>query len=271
MPFGRRRRPSDKGPRDAPGESLQNAALVEAMRAVSVSDTEENRALLFRRLRDSTLVVAPPEAPPTTGMRRAGEGDHLRLVTLEDEEGSMLPVFTSVDTLLEWRASGGGYAALPARSLFEMAASTSTSKLLINPGSATGGIVTRQDLDALARGRLPLGSTEVIAEETQVRIGRPAHPPSAEVLQAVRQALAAEQRCVAGWLFLMQRGATDPELMVGVELAPGVVGESERAAMRAIAEGAGQRSNGARSLAFIPASRGLKGSLAANGDEIFRR
>jgi hypothetical protein len=269
----RRRGHDDRssGPSETGAAPLTNFALVEAMRAVSVNDSEQSRALLFQLLLDSTVIVATPDASTATGSRTAGVGEHMNIVTLHDEEGSVLPVFTTVDRLLEWRPQGSPYAALAARTVFEMAASNSTAKIVIDPGSPTWGTLTSFEIGSLARGRLPLGTSEVVAEETQVKVGRPATGPADEVVEAVRAAMDAEPRSQRGWMFLLQEGRQRPELMIGVEFADGVDAEAGRAAMRAIVEGAGRRSAGARSLGFMTVTGSWRQTLQSSGEEIFRR
>jgi hypothetical protein len=255
-------------------EGLSNTAIVEAMHSVAAHDTPRARALLFQLLLDTRLVVATRQAAGEPGRRTVGAGEHLDLLTLEGErgQGRVLPVFTSLETLLAWRPGGGGYLILPGRSLFELAAANDSGGIVIDPGSPTRGTIVRQELEALARGRVPLGTGEVVAEPTGARIGPPAVPPPADAIEAVRAALDAEPLAVGGFVFLLQQGGTPPELCIGVELRPGVSGESERAAMRAIVEGAGNRSTAARSLAFLWARDGLLESLTSGGGtEIFRR
>ena len=142
------------------------------MRAVSVQDTPGRRALLFRLLLESTVVVATPEMSGKPGLRTTEAGEHLSLVTFRDGDETVLPVFTTAAAVLAWRPGRTAITALPARALLEMALSAGTDRIVIDPGSPTYGYLTRGDIAALARGRLPLGSAgEVVPEQTQVRIG----------------------------------------------------------------------------------------------------
>lgn len=239
-----------------------------AMERVAAADNAETRAALFKALLNTTLVAATPTAPSEERSWTASEGEHIDLVTLESDEGPVMPIFTRLEKLLEWEPTGSGYVALPSRALFEMAAASGTGRLEINPGSATRGTIVRRELDALARGRMPLGETEVVATGTEVRIGRPAQPPPAEVVAAVRRAVASEERAVAAWLFLQQEGANAPELVIGIELAEGVAGDAERAAIRAIVEGAGARSPGAQELVFMRVEEDWRNDLANGAGEL---
>src|ERR1700753_2823732 len=100
---------------DGAGEPLRNHALVEAMRAVSVQDTPGRRALLFRLLLESTVVVATPEMSGEPGMRTAEAGERLSLFTFRDGDETVLPVFTTAAAVLAWRPGRTAITALPAR------------------------------------------------------------------------------------------------------------------------------------------------------------
>jgi SseB protein N-terminal domain/SseB protein C-terminal domain len=241
------------------------------MEALAADDNAETRSALFKALLDTTLVAATPNAPTEERSWVAGEGEQIGLVTLDTDEGSAIPVFTSVDRLLEWQPEGAGYVALPSRALFEMLAGSGTA-LEVNPGSATRGTIVPSELEALARGRVPVGDTEVLAAGTEVRLGRAAQPPPDDVVGAVRRAVAAEQRAAAAWLYLMQQGTNDPEHVVGIALADGLTEDAEQAAIRNIAEYAGSESPGARELLFIGVDKEFHSDLAEGaGDLVFAR
>jgi len=243
-----------------------------AMERVAADDNAETRSALFKALQNTTLVAATPRALTEECSWTAGEGDRIDLVMLASDEGPVLPIFTGVDRLLEYQPDGGGYIALPSGALFEMASASGAVRIHINPGSATQGTIIRRELEALARGRMPLGETEVVAQGTEVRIGRPAQTPPDEVVAAVGQAVASEERAVAAWLFLQQEGANAPELVIGIVLAEGVTGDAEGAAMRAIVEGAGDQSPGAQELLFMRIDQDLQNDLASGaGELIFAR
>jgi hypothetical protein len=258
MRFGKR------APRDGNG-GVANAPIVQAMHAVAVADTPEARAALYRLLLDSTLIAATPHEH---GERTMRAGDPLDLVELADPAGPILPVFTDVDALARWRPGGGGYVAMPGRVLLEMAAANDTNQVVVDPGSPTHGVLVRHDIEALARGRLPLGSTEVVAEQAEVRVGPPASMPPPAVVSALRAALNAEPRAVAAWLFLMQQGAGEPELMAAVQLAGGPHDE----AMGAVAHAAAQHSEAAGRLGLLVADERWQSVLTEGaGVEFFRR
>jgi hypothetical protein len=244
------------------------------MRQVALDDSPETRSMLFQLLLDSTLVVATPDAPDQPRRFVAEQGQTLSLVTGQGPDGTILPVFTSPATLLAWRPEGAGYAALPARALFQMAAHAGTGSIHLDVGSDTHGIVTRSEIESLARGRLPLGPTEVIAETTSVRIGQPATPPPPEAMDALRAACGADGRVERAWVYLMAQDDQSPELVVAVRFVAGVDGDPDRAqeAMRAVIEDAGTRSEVVRPYLFVHPDHDLEVALdGGSGLPVYRR
>ncbi len=246
--------------------------LERAMERVAIEDDADTRAALYNALLRTTLVIATPTPPAEEGWRTTEEGDELVLTMLESDDGPALPVFTSVERLREYHSEGGGYVALPSRALFEMAVTAGAAILVVNPASATGGVIYRAELEALARGRSPLGGreTEAVPAGTLLRIGLPAEPPPDEVVEAVRRAVAAEERAVAAWLFLMKKGEDAPALAIGVAVAEGVGDDAGDAAVRAILDGF--ESSWAGELIFLRVDEELRDDLASGlGDLIFER
>ena len=257
---------------DASGQPLRNTALVEAMRNVSVADTAETRALLFRLLLETSLLAVTPDRPEPPRAWTAGPGEALSLVTLSDSEGTVLPLFTSAAAVSRWRPEGAGYIALPCAAILEMAAANGTNKIALDLGSPTSGYLTRYEIEQLARGRLPLGRSDVVAEATKVRIGRPSVPPPAGALEAVRSQLKAEPTAQRAWYFLMQQGSQPPEMLIAVQFAQGLDPGSVQRAMRRVVDGAGQRSEVVRTLSFLVADDHWQASMVGgSGEEFFAR
>jgi hypothetical protein len=265
--FGKR---ANRQPRpvDTTGEPLRNTSVVEAMKNVSVADTAEARALLFQLLLETNLVAATPRLPDAPGTHTVKAGETLDLITFADPDGPVLPLFTSADAVSRWRPEPTGIVALPSRALFEMAAVNGTNKIAIDPGSPTSGYLTRYEIEQLARGRLPLGrSGDVVAEATEVRIGKPANPPPPQALTAIQAQLDAEPRALRAWYFLMQRGTQPPELVIAIQFALGA--DPQSGAMRTVIDAAGQECESVRSLSFIVADESWQTSLASGAGELF--
>jgi SseB protein N-terminal domain/SseB protein C-terminal domain len=267
----RRRQNSNKPafPTDHAGDELLNTALIEAMRNVSIHDTKETRALLFQLLLESTLVTMSPTSPEGHRAWTAKAGETLDLVTFADDEGTVLPVFTSTHALLRFRPDGGGYVALPARALFEMAVNAGTTRIALDSGSPTTGFITRYEIEALARGRLPIGGSEVVTEDTEARIGRPASPPSEDVMKAVGSALEASPHARRAWLTMIQQGTSPPETMIAIRLDDV---DDASAAMRSLIDQAGASAAAVRDLRFMRADDSFEATLSGGaGQLIFER
>lgn len=272
--------PGSAGPTDAAGEPLRNTALVEAMDAVARDDRPEARAMLFQLLLESTVVVATSEAGPP-GTRTTEAGEHLSLITGSDEDGPVVPMFTSVDALLRWMPGGSPYAALPASALAQMVASQPPARIVVDPGSPTWGIITQQEVEALARGRLPVTDaasvaagvqTEVIATEMTMRVGLPAQGPPAEVVQALAAALAAQPAADAGYLALMQVGEQQPEVVVGIHLDAATDASQVDGIVHAVMAQVAQVHPYVRELRYLRLEDDLRDMLAAgSGIELFVR
>ena len=237
------------------------------MESVAAVDSPETRAALFRALVDGQLLALTPDttADERSWTTRAGEA--FNLVTLQTDEGEVLPVFTRPERMPQ----GGGYVAFPVRGICDSAAAAGVAGIHVNPGSRTQRFITRTELEALARGRLPLGATQIVSEPVRVRVGRPANPPPPDVIGVVSSVLAQERNVVRAWLFLMVQDDHAPEMCIGVELAS----EDEattRTATRAVAERTGALSPEARELAFLVLSGTLRTSVTAGaGDLIYQR
>ncbi len=235
------------------------------MRRVAEQDTPEHRRALFELLLETTLLAAaadpsPPDSKPG-------------LATLAGENGPVLPVFTRTDALLAWRPSGYKAVAVVGRALFEMAAQYKTSRIEVNPASVPRGWISRNEIEALAQGRLPLGLTQELAPAGDVKIGPPAVRPPDALIESTRRALDAQPDAVAGWLFAMVQGDGAPQLMVGVQLSNGLDQAAEQSTMQAIVEETWARSTDADRLKFmIVAREALHKTLVGGGGElIFKR
>jgi hypothetical protein len=140
MPFRRKKKSTEAEP----------CEIERAIEAVATNDNAETRSALFQALLNTTLVAATRSAPAEERSWTAEEGEEIGLVMLDSDEGPVLPIFTSVDRLLEWQPGGSGYVAIPSRALFEMASASGAVRLEINPGSATRGSIVGNELEALA-------------------------------------------------------------------------------------------------------------------------
>jgi hypothetical protein len=246
------------------------AAVEEAMEKVAREDTPPNRSELLGLLLRAELFAPMPEGPEVEETRVAGEGEDLSLILLGSPDEPVLPLFTSIERMLEWEPEGCGYVAAKGRDTFEMAAMNGIARIDVNPASLTHGSIERHEIEALARGHLPTTRGEVVPEGTVLRIGTPAEKPAEEALEAIRGAILEEEHAIRAWLFVVQEEPRPPELTVAVEFG-GDPGERESALDR-IAQRAGDRSLAARELTFVPFDGPFRKLGARNlGEIVFER
>lgn len=249
-----------------------NERLVQAMRMVAVEDSAEHRTELYDAMLTGELFVLTPQQPVTTGDVDLSTGDRVDLVTLTDEEGDLLPAFTDEASILRFSEQGGGYLAVPGQALFEMVAGTDIGRVALNPGSPTHGFVQRTEIEALARGRLPVEGGEVVRQATEVLVGRPAEPPPAHVVAALRSAMSAEARAETAWVFLLSQPPTPPQLVVAIAFTDGLPHDAVEAAMHGIVQRAGDTTPDAQGLGFVIADAEWVTRLEGGaGDELYRR
>jgi hypothetical protein len=259
---------SEPGAVDNP---VSNGALVEAMAAVAAQDDRQTRAFFFELLLDSALYALTPEAQGT-GVITIRPGESVQLVTLTHADGVVLPLFTDEAAIVRFHPDGAAWVVLPAQPLFQMAATNQIARVAINPGSPTGAAFSRREIEALARGNLPLGGTEVARSGTDVRLGRPATAPEPELVAAMQAAMEPRDAVVGAWYFLLQQGDNPPTMAAALELAAGLDGDEERTTMQAVVDDAGRRAAGLSSYLFLVADEPLKAQMVAGqGVEFFRR
>jgi hypothetical protein len=242
--------------------------LEDAMERVAADDSEENRVRLYQLLLEAELLV-PTDERPTEERTLVATGEESWTVRVlgEDDQGLVVPVFTDVERMLEWEPDGSGYIALEGRALFELAEMNGFGRLVVNPGSATLGAIERHEIETLARGRLPVEGAEQIPAGSRVRIGQAAVRPSAGAIDAVRAALAADQRISGAWLLQIQQPPAAPEHAVAVAFGDDLDDASRSDAFQAVARRAGQHSTEARDFLFVPVDATLK----EIGEPIFER
>lgn len=242
------------------------------MERVVSDDTPDNRATLFELLLSAELLFATAEGPEEERTEITTGDEEFTLLALPDDQGRVWPVFTSETRMLDWRPEGCGYLGMDGRTLFETALANDVVRLEINPASAKRGFIERWEIEVLARGRLPLAGQEVMPAGTQLKIGTATAMPPAEVIDTVVEAVAAEPSAVEARLFLVQQEPGPPERAVAVAFDEGLDEDARSELLDAIIQRAGERSAGARGLAYLPLDGPfLAASRSGLGRLLFRR
>lgn len=177
--------------RSAPGPENANTLpspdpLLKAMHAVALSDTKENRGILYREFLKAWLWFCVPELPDgwKPGMTALLPGMNIPIITPNNSKGEkVLPVFTDQPALANYDPNTPNMACI-AVEVFKIAVKLPVSQILINPFDPvrkpmrTGGTLMRNEFTALAQGMIPeptpdgKGQTLTVQRPTQVQIGR---------------------------------------------------------------------------------------------------
>ncbi len=217
-------------PRFLPGNPLEEALLAASER--------DDLGLLLSALRDHEVLV--PTVAPTgiEGSEPLPEGTEISLRTFEREGRTYLPVFTS-EAQLDLAAPGQSYVRLTGQALVGLW--PAGTAMAVNPGGDLGVAIPEEAVRGLLEADEG-GVAEVrIGAGSEIVIGAP--DPEPEGLTEVVGGLA-EQRpdvlAVHRALVQVQGQDERPQLVLGLELAPGTDPDSEcRAWAEALGEGVG--------------------------------
>jgi hypothetical protein len=145
--------------------------------------------------------------------RDPGEPDELQLVTVEDEEGKLyLPVYSSADRMEAALPEGADYVAIR---IADLAGGWPEGvAIAVNPGDEFGFVAEFEDVMAAAESSG--------AADNEIIVGEPADEPSealsklADLLRSVDEVTRAHRV-----QFVDPRVTFEPQLAIGLELAPG--------------------------------------------------
>lgn len=212
---------------DASGE---NAALIAAIHAVVQGDSPETRKALYEALlaAEVYLVVMGGEVPdPTkseTGEVNLQEGQQVSLATIRDPNGAVyLPAFTDVDRMSNTLPEDAKYLRVPAPAAFRMFLQGQGNGIVINPGQAPSGVITRGEAELLAQGVVPeIGENGQLvgapARQMRIGIGKLQTPAPESFVEAIRAAAAGIPAVREVHLFVAGLEDQPPRQMIGVAI-----------------------------------------------------
>lgn len=179
------------------------------------TDDPASRPEFYKALMTSDVFVIGFTDAEGEGAKTIPAGAKLSIMNWKKNDGTpIIPFFTSLEALRRVLDEESKYAALPARSLFEM---TLGSSLVLNPGSSHGKEFLPDEIHALLEtGMNHSAQTRVVQEETKVLLGQPANYPSGMV-SALTAFLAKHSAVKAAYLCLMHDPSSGekPSLVVG--------------------------------------------------------
>jgi len=189
-----------------------NTRLLNAVRAISFSDTLETREAVYKALLEGTLLVLASPAG-------VDGGPNLIISRAEDGQPTLL-VFTDEYALHLWQAEEVLYFVLLGADLCQLAVQSHIPLMVINPAGPVGMEIAEAELRLLAEGYLPTDAYRNVAPKgTEVMIVAPDNVPSAQWVDRLQSFLAQHPQIAAAYLFVMAVGTEPPHLTVGVQFA----------------------------------------------------
>jgi SseB protein N-terminal domain len=161
-----------------PMDDALDGAGVERLLAAAASDPAERPAFFDALLESDVLVLGTMGSRPVDGI--AQPGSSMQLAKFSDEDGDLVPFFSSEEMLRRTVAAHPSteprYLRFRCRDLFDM---TRGSRLVLNPDAPYGKVFLPAEVEALVEGQEPGLSTEVITEARTIMVGAAAYVPDA--------------------------------------------------------------------------------------------
>ncbi|NML64013.1 hypothetical protein HHL22_02230 [Hymenobacter sp. RP-2-7] len=171
-----------------------------------LAGTEEQARPAFYQalLQENVIMVLAPEEGLAPGEVQLAEGQQIQLQVLQD---GRLPIFTSPDRLNDGGLdhSGMSWVWIPGHAFFSM---TAGQEAVLNPFSAAGKLLPKQELEALLRGELTQQAG--LPPDAQVTLSAPAELPEG-LTDALTDFGAAHPTLAAIYLAQMQLAGAPPE------------------------------------------------------------
>ncbi|MFC0225064.1 enhanced serine sensitivity protein SseB [Serratia aquatilis] len=178
-----------------------------------------HRPAFFRELLDSAIyILGDSEQVPQQGDITLNAETPVNIQHWEKQDGSsIIPFFSSLETLQNAVEDEQPFIAMPARVLFEI---TQGADLFLNPKAEYGKEFFPDEIAMLlATGGVVKPAERYIDEETQILLGQPEEYPSAMV-DALTTLFSQRKSVRRAFLALMHDRAVDekPNLLIGLEV-----------------------------------------------------
>ncbi len=243
------------------------------------------RKKLYDALLASMLLVPVPEIPTglSPGLHTAREDAPIGLTTVSDRKGiKVAAAFTDVKALKNWDPNTP-YVGINAQDLFSLVMGSDIQELAINPFDPIrkmirpGGRVKRNEMELLSKGVAPGYSGPKMAQlqfkaNEKIFIGRPAHPPSAEVEELLKTRAASFPSVAELHVFQMatqQQGSS--HTVIGISLSADISRAQQEEIVWAMGESVRPELGSDQSLDFMFLRGPLRDQVQALCSQIFRR
>jgi len=215
----------------------ENNKLLEAIIALSQSDTAQTRRGLYEELLMAQLLVPQPDGAPELDLDERGKTRKPVEMSLglrkNDNDEMTLDAFTDEGLLAVSYGEGCAYLSLDASALFkEIAKNEEVEVLAVNPNGPVGGEMGRSEIVSLSQGILPEfiddDESVTLQSESEILIGQPAVAPDKDLVKLITKAVKSHKKIKTGYLFQMKVNEEEPHLALGIEVLEGFKEEDFR-------------------------------------------
>lgn len=183
---------------DPPAAAKRDSLLLDALAGCARMDTPKTRQKLYRKLLAAELLLAfelPLSRDSADRLLRGAPP----VVRTTGTLAQTLLAFTGLDALRAWSTESFS-ASVPLRDIARFC-STANLELIINPAGPSSAELGQKELDALARGEVPLLSEAEVAARTATYVFEPvARPYPDALLQQLRDDLAEYPEIIEAYL-----------------------------------------------------------------------
>src|SRR5208282_1205232 len=260
-----------------------NSQLVRAMQEVASNDSPATRKRLYDALLGSMLLVPVSEIPAglSPGLHTTREEVPIQLTAVPDRNGiKITAAFTDIEALRNWDPNTP-YIGFKAQDLFRLIMGTDIQELALNPFDPIrkmirpGGRVKRDEMELLSKGVIPGHAGQKMAQfqykaNEKVFIGRPAHPPSAEVEELLKTQAASFPSIAELHVFQMatqQEGSS--HTVIGISLSADISRAQQEEIVWAMGESVRPELGSDQSLDFMFLRGPLRDQVQALCSQIF--
>jgi hypothetical protein len=261
-----------------------NPRLVQAMQEVAVNDNPANRKNLYDTLLASMLWVPIPEVPTglSPGLHTIRDKVQIQLTSVPDRNGiKTTAAFTDIRALRNWDPNTP-YIGLKAQDLFKFVMGTDIQELAINPFDPMrkmirpGGRVKRNEMQSLSTWIAPTSSGPKVKQfqlnqNEKVFIGRPAHPPSAEVEELLKDQACSFSSIAELYVFQMATQTGPSHTVIGISLSGDVSRTQQEEIVWAMGASVRPKLQSDQSLDFLFLRGSMLDQIRTLGTLIFRR
>ena len=261
-----------------------NPRLARAMHEIALNDNAGNRKNLYGALLSSVLLVPTPEVPPglSPGLNKTREEVQIRLTSVTDPKGiKIAAAFTDLEALRNWDPNTP-YIGLKAQDLFRIIMATDVQELAINPFDPIRkmirpeGRVKRDEMQLLSTGVAPNFSAPKVKQfqlkgNEKIFIGRPAHPPSAEVEELLKDQAASFSSIAELYVFQMATQTGPSHTVIGISLSGDISSTQQEEIVWSMGVAVRPKLESDQSLDFTFLRGSLRDQVRTLGTLIFHR